>query len=207
MKEIQSSLSCADSKQVHDKTALDAQCKDNLNDGLSCISAAGRRPYIIGVDPGVKGAVAVYDAHAGSLVRVFDMPTYDIKVKGNTRARIDFLSLALKIDAYSPMVAFALIEDVGQVGTNADPFSAFVFGFATGGVHGVLAACLIPIQKVKPSVWKAEMGLTANKAESIALAHKLVPESKSEIHLKKHDGRAEAVLLAAYAVRKLKKGK
>jgi crossover junction endodeoxyribonuclease RuvC len=154
----------------------------------------------MGVDPGVSGAVAIIDIglEVPKVVALFDMPTVTIKVGKKNRQRIDVLSLALKIDAFSPMLHAAIIEEVGQVGTDADPFSSFVFGFATGVVHGVLNTCMVPTQTVKPHIWKLSIGVSSDKSTSIAKAHRLFPESKEHITLKKHDGRAEALLLAWY---------
>ncbi len=166
------------------------------------LPALNRKPYIMGIDPGVTGAVAIIDYVTFKLVTVFDFPT-EKNSKG--RSRIDFLKTAFLIDAYASLTVVALIEEVGQVGTNADPFSAFVFGFATGGVHGVLSACLIPIALVKPQVWKMDMGLSSNKEDSVARAISLFPnEAPKYLKLKKHHGRAEAILLAWYARKHLR---
>lgn len=165
------------------------------------------RFYLMGIDPGIKGAVAIIDVRTSvpTLVSIFDMPTVEVKVGGKKRNRIDALSLAFTIDSYCLQLHHALVEEVGQVGTDADPFSMFVFGFATGVVNGILNACLIPNSMVKPNIWKMEIGVSSDKQTSIDKALRLFPEAKSYIYLKKHDGRAEALLLAWYLWKKLER--
>lgn len=199
---IQSFLSCYAKTVLNNQAFVADLPKQNNKKSISCspdsvLTASKSRPYFMGIDPGVKGAICIYDGV--KIVDCFDMPTVDITVKGKERKRLDILNLAFKIDAVAPLINFALIEDVGQVGTNADPFSSFVFGFATGAVHGVLTTCLIPVEKIKPSVWKAALGLSSDKDLSIEKAKRLIPDSSKYLTLKKHDGRAEAILLAFVA--------
>ncbi len=166
----------------------------------------------MGIDPGIRGALCVLEVYGPyqrpKLITVLDFPLKEVsksKAKGTTATRIDLKALAFLIDAWSSGVKIALIEDVGTVGTNADPFSSFVFGFATGAVHGILSATDIQIEVIKPAVWKAGYGLTADKNKSIALAKKLIPECERYLTLKKHDGRSEAILLANFAAVNIRK--
>ena len=66
-------------------------------------------------------------------------------------------------------------------------------------VSGMLASNSIQIEKVKPEVWKSFFWTFKRQKLSIKLADKLVPESIEHLTLAKHDGRAEAILLAYYA--------
>lgn len=171
---------------------------------------------IIGVDPGIKGAFCVLEVLGNpnsigkrevKLLFVSDFPLYKEiknKLKETTRNRIDLKSLALLLEMNSQGVNLVLIEDVGKRATGADPLSHFAFGYATGAVHGIFSLIGIPIEKIKPEVWKAEFGLSSDKNKSIELAKRLVPESKEFLTLKSHDGRAEAILLAYLAAQKLR---
>lgn len=67
---------------------------------------------------------------------------------------------------------------------------------------GVVRSLDIELNKVPPSTWKAELGLTSDKNKSLELARELFPEAKEYLKLKKHDGRAEALLLAYYLMKK-----
>src|SRR5207253_1693340 len=73
--------------------------------------------------------------------------------------------------------------------------SSFGFGRSVGVVHGVLAALGYPSTRIAPEVWKRQMNLIgAVKDASRTRALKYFP--RAPLDLKKHDGRAEALLLA-----------
>ena len=77
--------------------------------------------------------------------------------------------------------------------------STFNFGYNAGILLGVLEAHRLTVLKVKPNVWKCNMGLDRNKNTSIALAKKKFPDYSSYFKRAKDDGRAEAALIAWYA--------
>lgn len=152
---------------------------------------------IIGIDPGISGAIAFVSE--GKFIAVYDLPTIKIKSKNGTKNRIDLESFSLLIDSYSKDVLTAFIEEVGQIGTKADPFSSFVFGFSTGLVHGVLGAFSIPINTIRPNIWKAFLGLDSDKNKSMEKAIRLFPEAAKHLTRKMDHGRAEALLIAYFA--------
>lgn len=155
--------------------------------------------YILGVDPGLHGACALYDVEANRLVDVIDMPT-----NGHG---VDALELGRAICGYSNWDLVALVEDVHSRPRQA---GAFAFGLYTGIVHGVLGALEIPVVKVAPSYWKPAMGLTClateqatgTKDRARSLAQHLWPESAESFARKKDDGRAEAALIARFGAMK-----
>jgi hypothetical protein len=55
---------------------------------------------------------------------------------------------------------------------------------------------LVEWELVPPRVWKRDMGLTANKADSLTMARRLWPEAP--LKRSKDNGRAEALLLAEW---------
>jgi hypothetical protein len=75
--------------------------------------------------------------------------------------------------------------------------SAFNFGVGFGSLLGVLQARHIAIEFVTPAVWKRTMGLSQDKRASLDKARLLYPDA--ELGLAKHEGRAEALLLAHWA--------
>jgi crossover junction endodeoxyribonuclease RuvC len=77
--------------------------------------------------------------------------------------------------------------------------SSFNFGFTTGVIHGIIAACGIEIRTVSPQVWKRHFRLLGQpKDASRAEASRRLPQFANLWPLMKHDGRAEAALLAIY---------
>ena len=60
----------------------------------------------------------------------------------------------------------------------------------------MLATAGFELVQVHPATWKKHFKLTSDKELSRALATRLFPAAP--LHLKKHDGRAEALLLARW---------
>lgn len=158
------------------------------------------RPYIIGVDPGLTGAVAVYCITTKRLQAMLDMPV--TPKRENRKVQIEPYKLAEFIDRYAIDTALAVIEDVGPR-PGEGVVSVARFAFVTGVVHGVVAACGIPIFKTPPAVWKSLSGLNDNKDQSRHVAIAKFPAAREWFAMKQHHGRAEAALLARFGERLL----
>jgi hypothetical protein len=145
---------------------------------------------ILGVDPGISGALAFYFSDAPGRVAAEDMPVAD----GN----IDAANLAARIAQMRP--DFAIVERASAM-PKQGVASTFRFGAAYGAVLGCLAACAVPTQLVAPSVWKRHFRLGADKEESRALAIRLFPACASQFARKRDHNKAESALLALFAAR------
>lgn len=141
---------------------------------------------IIGIDPGLSGAVAFYFPTAPNQIVAEDVPT--------AGAEIDAATLAQRIGQMRPTLA--VIELVGAM-PKQGVSSTFKFGQAFGVVRGVVSALGIPIHLVAPTVWKRHFKLSKDKEEARALALRLWPQADCFSRKKDH-GRAEAALLARY---------
>ena len=151
--------------------------------------------WILGVDPGLSGCMAML--HKGA-VDVFDIPTTTRTVNKKEKRQIDPYQLSAWLEIQRPLIKFAVVEQVGTM-PGQGVTSAFNFGFTTGCIHGIIAACGIEIRTVSPQVWKRKYGLIGqNKDASRGEASRRFPEFTHLWQLKKHDGRAEAALLALY---------
>ena len=148
--------------------------------------------HVIGIDPGVTGAVALVST-TGELVNVFDMPAF--KINGKSKIDVHQLGAILR-DANSDH-ARAVIELVGAM-PGQSVTSMFTFGFAAGSVHGAVGALAIPLETVTPQKWKAYFRLGKDKDEARQLATRKWPHGP--FSRKKDAGRAEAALIALYAV-------
>lgn len=158
----------------------------------------------IGIDPGLDGALAAVNTAGATGYWVNDTPTLTIASKtGNKRDyavayMVEYLETALGPDKDNPgKKIHAFIENVHsspQMGVR----SAWTMGYGSGVWIGMLAAMHIPFTPVTPQRWKKLMldGMGHEKDASIARAQQLFP--KADIRLKKHDGRAEALLIAEY---------
>lgn len=155
---------------------------------------------MLGIDPGITGALAFISIEKSpKFIAVYDFPTKKVMIGKKLKSRIDLEALSFLIESYSKDINLACLEEVGQIGTDADPFSSFVFGFSTGSVHGILAANDIKTQTVKPLIWKGALGLDADKSKAINKAKHIFPEAEKFLKRKKDHGRAEAILIAYFA--------
>jgi crossover junction endodeoxyribonuclease RuvC len=154
---------------------------------------------IVGIDPGVTGAVAYL--LNGTVQRVSDMPV-SVMTRGDGRLRRRIDPLALRI-----MVADAAPDLVIIEATWASPgmgvSSAYSFGHTAGTIEAVVALSVgvgCDVRFVTPQSWKRALGLPAAKGEATAMATRLLGGA---VHwpLKRHHGRAEAALLAWYGWR------
>jgi crossover junction endodeoxyribonuclease RuvC len=154
----------------------------------------------IGIDPGLSGAIARYDA-AGSL-DVVDVPTHALVRNGKNKREIDLQETARILDAMAKEAGTQIwIEQVASM-PGQGVSSVFAFGKAYGILLGIAASTFTPIHLVTPSVWKREMGVTASKDGSRAKASSLLPAHSHNWSRVKDDGRAEATLIALYGARK-----
>lgn len=153
---------------------------------------------ILGIDPGIYGAFALYDVVKNGVVTVQDMPLRKSGVK--TRNELDLFTFASTIESLGHNIRFCVVEDVHSM-PNDGPVGAFSFGKTVGATLGILAANYLPVHLAKPAVWKSIMGLNNEKQNSIALATKLFPKEAHRWARKMDDGRAEALLLAIFGAR------
>ena len=153
---------------------------------------------IVGIDPGVSGAIALLDGRR--VMSVIDMPV--LAAEGAKSRRI--LDAARIVRLFRRLVATAggkeitaVLEEVRSMPRDGH-VGAFAFGRSYGVLETALAAAGMPYQTVRPAVWKRAMGVTADKDQARAMASRLLPSGSGLWPLKKHDGRAEAALLALY---------
>lgn len=146
----------------------------------------------IGIDPGLHGAVGIID---GNQVVVQDTPSTTFDGKGKYLPQAMAAQLARFKDM--PQSVLAILEDVHSM-PKQGVASSFNFGVGKGLWLGILAAYNIPTQLVSPQRWKKTMELNSDKNTARALAAKLFPSIADQLKLVKHDGRAEALLMAEY---------
>ena len=92
------------------------------------------------------------------------------------------------------VVGFEQVHSMPQEGVS----SSFSFGRGVGQWEGIISALQLPIEYVTPQVWKKALGLGHDKNASILKAQQLLPAAAPFLTLVKHDGRAEACLIAEY---------
>jgi crossover junction endodeoxyribonuclease RuvC len=156
----------------------------------------------VGIDPGLSGAIAVYNRGAGKILAVYDMPTVTV---GRTKKirQVNEMELAKIISIADPQEA--IIEEVHAM-PQQGVSSTFRLGDAFGVIKGVLAGLGIPFKTVHPQTWKKAYGLGWNKGDSRQLASRTWPDMASFYSRVKDDGRAEASLLAEFLAHNSRSG-
>lgn len=151
--------------------------------------------FIIGIDPGAAGAVAIIEQVSGKLISVFEMPAVHLETGGKSKRRVAPYLLAEELRLFNVDGARAIVEQVGAM-PGQGVSSMFAFGQAFGLACGVLAGMGIPFELVTPAKWKRDLKVNAGKDGSRALASTLWPTQAGEFKRVKDDGKAEAALLA-----------
>lgn len=163
---------------------------------------------IIGIDPGLDGAVALLEGmHVLTVVRV---PTCS-KASGKGREIMwDELNNAIRPLLFEADHAF--IEQVG-IRPRQSAQAGVAQGVNAGGIIGLVVAAGVPRTIVSPTVWKTHMGLVTvgstatkeKKARSRMKATALWPRMAHEFKRSSDDGPAEAALIAYWGYGELTK--
>lgn len=149
---------------------------------------------IIGIDPGTTGAIALLVD--GEFVDVAAMP---VAVKKSGRKEVDVR------EVYALLVDFAcrsndsrcIIERVSAM-PGQGVSGMFSLGDSFGTVRMAAAIACERTALVSPVVWKKRMGLNSDKRYSLAQARERFPKARPLLKLAKHEGLAEAILLAQF---------
>lgn len=147
---------------------------------------------ILGIDPGLSGALAFYD---GDELIVYDVPTLNIERNGKNKRQILVPALVSLIDLNRP--AHAYLELVGAM-PGQGVSSMFQMGRGFGQIEGILMSLRIPVTYVTPQKWKKDLSVPKDKDGARMRASQLMPNFAHNWDLKKHDGRAEAALIALW---------
>lgn len=148
----------------------------------------------IGIDPGLSGAVGVL--RSGAFLAVEDMPVV-AKGSGSVKSEVNPAGLIQMLRRLSPApdpVAVALERVNAMPGQGSS--STFSLGDSFGCARSAVQAAGFQLVYVTPAQWKKHFKLTTDKEMARALAQRMFPDAP--LHLKKHDGRAEALLMALW---------
>jgi crossover junction endodeoxyribonuclease RuvC len=151
---------------------------------------------IIGIDVGLNGAIAMMRGE--TLTGIVDMPTVSLDRNGKTKRQISIPELIAILDEFKPEEAF--IEKVFAM-AGQGVTSVFSFGRSLGAIEGVIAARSIKATLITPQTWQKSMAVSGGKDGARARAMELFPYNVDYFKLKKHDGRADAALIACWGLR------
>jgi crossover junction endodeoxyribonuclease RuvC len=160
---------------------------------------------ILGIDPGITGALAWYDIETGKLENVVDMPTLSVKHRTKKNKKVlDVYSLGLLIDSRAMKTEACALEKVSAA-PHQGVSSTFNFGYVAGQTNGLVAGANIPIIMVYPTVWKTYFGLTGrDKKQSLELANEFFPNKHKWFKKVKDHNRAEAALIAYFCAKTIR---
>ncbi|KAG8052694.1 hypothetical protein GUJ93_ZPchr0001g33198 [Zizania palustris] len=188
------------------KLLADADTRDPWLASLSLLpvddrdaAATASTGWAIGIDPDTGGAIAVLSPDGSS--QVFDNPFVHIVVSEFIRKRLDtksIIELLRGLDA--PPGTTAYIEKSSPFPTDGK-LGWWSTGFSYGLWIAALVASGFSVVPVASQTWKAYFRLTRSgspKDDSRQAASILFPDKALSLNKKKHHGRAEALLLAAY---------
>lgn len=143
----------------------------------------------IGIDPGLTGAWACID-HNCKYIACGDIPV----IAGRVVASALRKSMLGAIDRLE--TASIAVEQVHAM-PNQGVTSMFNFGHTCGVIHAVAEMLPYPVMFVTPQCWKKHAGLIGTtKQASLLLARQIWPDAP--LNLKKHHGRADALLMARW---------
>jgi crossover junction endodeoxyribonuclease RuvC len=146
---------------------------------------------ILGVDPGLTGALAL---HRGRQWVLLDMPVIGTGTKRQINAAVLFAFLCEN----KPDHAFV---EYASTRPGQGRASGFRYGDAYGQVKAVLACAEVPYTIVTPQVWKKHAGLHGpDKEQSRQRALQLFPDQQANLASKLDHARAEAMMISHYGV-------
>jgi crossover junction endodeoxyribonuclease RuvC len=148
----------------------------------------------IGIDPGLSGAIVIFEN--GSPTQWHRMPT--MKIGAANRVNPYALASIIRPSIYADIETIAYVEQVGSM-PGQGVASMFSFGHAAGVIQGVLGAFRIPVRMVTPQAWKKRAGLTGkNKDASRTLAIQMWPDWRELDKKGAGQAYADAAFIALY---------
>lgn len=146
---------------------------------------------IIGIDPGLSGAIAVIDSNNKYNLMVCDMPVMPLS---KTKRQVNLATISKYLKVWKPRYVF--LEQVHSM-PKQGVASSFNFGMGYGGIQGVLYALDISFTLITPQKWKKQFNLIGkDKKMSIPIAQQHFPN----MEIGKKDGRADALLIAEWGL-------
>lgn len=151
---------------------------------------------VFGVDPGVSGALSIYENK--KLKEVIDMPTMSEGKKNKKQINAAQLSLEIKQRINGSSETAVVVEHVTAM-PGQGVTSMFNFGQSFGVIKGICSALNLPIYFVRPVKWKKHFNLIgSSKDASRTKAIELFPSFSNDMAKKKDANKADAILIGRY---------
>ena len=142
----------------------------------------------VGIDPGLTGAWGMIDHH-GCYWSCGDMHHNEDGILDTERIWDEMCQAK---DGMDTKVFIEKVHSMPKQGVS----STFKFGMAFGGALSLARRFKTEMVMVTPQLWKKTLVLNSDKQQSLDMAREIFPQAP--LRLKKHNGRAEALLIALY---------
>jgi len=153
---------------------------------------------IIGIDPGIKGAICILKD--GVVINVFDMPVMPVgkKNKSQVNGSQVYNEILKVIENEGKQDVKVVIEQVSAM-PGQGVTSMFNFGQSYGVLKGIFSAMQIPMDFVSPVKWKKYFNLiNTQKDSSRTKAIEFFPYISAKLSRKKDANKADAILIASF---------
>ncbi len=151
---------------------------------------------IIGIDPGISGAIAILENK--KVIGIFDMPVMAEGKKNKRQLNSAQLVNIIKENIITNDEVAVVVEQVNAM-PGQGVTSMFNFGQTFGAIKGVCAALTLPIFFVRPAKWKKYYELiNSSKDSSRTRAIEMYPSFSHQLAKKKDVNKSDAILIARY---------
>ena len=151
---------------------------------------------IIGIDPGLSGAIAILEDK--EVFSVFDMPVMAEGKKNKRQLNSAQLVNIIKENLKNDDEVAVIVEQVNAM-PGQGVTSMFNFGQTFGAIKGVCAALKLPIFFVRPSKWKKHFELiNSSKDSSRTKVIEMYPKLSNQLSKKKDVNKSDAILIARF---------
>ena len=154
--------------------------------------------YIIGIDPGISGAISFFED--GKILDVIDMPSMaeGKKNKRQVNGAQIYNEIKKRIKIVQKGKVCVVIEQVSAM-PGQGVTSMFNFGQSFGVIKGICAAMQLPMYLVRPAKWKKYFNLLKTEKEaSRTKAIEIFPQISHMLSKKKDVNKADAILIASF---------
>ena len=154
--------------------------------------------FIIGVDPGISGAICFF--LDGKIIDVIEMPSMADGKKNKKQVNGNQLcnEIKVRLSEVNKDEVCLVVEQVSAM-PGQGVTSMFNFGQSYGVIKGICSAMQIPIHFVRPTKWKKYFNLiNTSKDASRSRAIEIFPTVSDKLKRKKDSNKADAILIASY---------
>lgn len=164
-------------------------------------AVCGLMRVVLGIDPGLQGAIAAINPDSTQILGLEDTPT--LWAEGKTIYNVAEMAALIRRFALMGDTVAILEQAQAMPGQGVSSTFSTGYGYGFGLWSGILATLEIPYRTVRPSVWTRKVLHGApgeGKARTIAWASRMFPSAELVPPgcRKPRDGRADALGLAVW---------